>query len=136
MPRQGDTPNGFNEWLIVRSVSWAQENGFAKVSLNFAPFAALLGLKEDLSATERVGRSALRSLKAPLKLQLDNLFMFNEQFHPSWQPRYVVFESWTDLPRVGLAGLSAEGYLPFGEKDGANGKPATHTSRTGLWPGR
>jgi lysyl-tRNA synthetase class 2 len=124
MPRGGATPNGFNEWLIVQSVFWAKENGFAKVSLNFAPFAALLGLKEDLSPAERFERNALRSLKAPLKLQLDNLFMFNEQFHPHWQPRFVVFEGWTDLPRVGLAGLSAEGYLPFGAKNGANGTPA------------
>jgi lysylphosphatidylglycerol synthetase-like protein (DUF2156 family) len=124
MPRIGHPPNGFNEWLIVQSVFWAKEQGFARVSLNFAPFAAVLGLKDDLSTAERLERGALRSLKAPLKLQLDNLFMFNDQFHPYWQPRFVVFEGWTDLPRVGIAGLSAEGYLPFGEKSGANGKAA------------
>ena len=50
--------------------------------------------------------------------------MFNEQFHPSWQPRFVVFEGWTDPPRVGLAGLSAEGYLPFGERNGAKATAA------------
>src|SRR5205807_1485948 len=58
MPRRDGTPNGFNEWLIVQSVLWARDNGFERVSLNFAPFAALLGLKEDLTTTERMGRTA------------------------------------------------------------------------------
>jgi lysylphosphatidylglycerol synthetase-like protein (DUF2156 family) len=40
------------------------------------------------------------------------LLVFNRKFFPSWQMRYVVFERLTDLPRVGLAGLAAEGYLP------------------------
>ena len=93
----------------------------------------MLGLKEDLTTTERMGRTALRSLKGPLKLQLDNLFIFNEQFHPNWQPRFVVFEGWADLPRVGLAGLSAEGYLPFGAKNGAKNTAAA--DKTSLLPG-
>jgi len=46
--------------------------------------------------------------------QLDNLQLFTGQFHPSWVNRYVLYERWSDLPRVGIAALSAEGYLPFG----------------------
>jgi len=45
--------------------------------------------------------------------QLDNLLAFNRKFFPSWQKRYVVLESLADLPRVGFAGLAAEGYLPL-----------------------
>jgi lysylphosphatidylglycerol synthetase-like protein (DUF2156 family) len=45
--------------------------------------------------------------------QLDNLLAFNRKFFPCWQRRYVVYESLADLPRVGLAGLAAEGYLPL-----------------------
>jgi len=45
--------------------------------------------------------------------QLDNLLHFNEKFFPEWQPRYVVYERALDLPRVGVAALAAESYLPF-----------------------
>ena len=42
MPRLRTTPNGFNEWLICGAIEWAREAGYERVSLNFAPFAALL----------------------------------------------------------------------------------------------
>ena len=42
MPRRRTTPNGFNEWLVCESVEWARANGFRRISLNFAPFAAVL----------------------------------------------------------------------------------------------
>ena len=111
MPRLRDTPNGFNEWLICDAIAWARENGFAFVSLNFAPFAALLAPEADLSGLERVQRRALLSLKG--HFQLDNLLAFNRKFAPRWDPRFVVFERRLDLPRVGVAALAAEAYLPF-----------------------
>ena len=47
MPRHRDTPNGFNEWLICAAIDWARAHGFQRVSLNFAPFAALLAPEAD-----------------------------------------------------------------------------------------
>ena len=50
MPRLREaTPNGFNEWLICETVAWAREHGYALVSLNFSPFAALLAPEAELS---------------------------------------------------------------------------------------
>jgi lysyl-tRNA synthetase, class II len=119
MPRRPDTPNGFNEWLICESIGWAREHGFRTISLNFAPFATLLDPDIALSGRRRLQREALLALKSRLDLQLDNLLRFTGQFHPTWQRRYVVFERRADLPRVGLAALSAEGFLPFGERRAA-----------------
>jgi lysyl-tRNA synthetase class 2 len=113
MPRSAGVPNGFNEWLICMAVAWAGSVGFERLSLNFAPFAAVLDGRSELSRTRRLQRSALLALKSPLHFQLDNLLMFNGQFRPQWQSRYVVYERWRDLPRVGFAGLAAEGYLPL-----------------------
>jgi lysyl-tRNA synthetase class 2 len=45
--------------------------------------------------------------------QLDNLLLFNRKFLPRWQRRFVVYERRLDLPRVGIAALAAEAYLPF-----------------------
>ena len=42
MPRLRSTPNGFNEWLVCETVAWARDHGYSRISLNFAPFAALL----------------------------------------------------------------------------------------------
>ena len=117
MPRVAGTPNGFNEWLVCRSAVGAQEHGFHRLSLNFAPFAALLAPGAELTAAQRVQRRALLALKG--HFQLDNLLRFNDKFSPSWQARYVVYERRSDLPRVGIAALAAESYLPFGGRSRA-----------------
>jgi lysyl-tRNA synthetase class 2 len=111
MPRLRSTPNGFNEWLICEAVAWARTAGFERMSLNFSPFAALLAPEADLSGTQRLQRRALLGLKG--HFQLDNLLLFNRKFFPSWQRRFVVYERRLDLPRVGIAALAAEAYLPF-----------------------
>jgi lysyl-tRNA synthetase class 2 len=93
-------------------VEWARARGFERVSLNFAPFAALLAPEADLNALQKVERRALLSLKG--HFQLDNLLLFNRKFFPCWERRFVVYERRRDLPRVGIAALAAEAYLPFG----------------------
>jgi lysyl-tRNA synthetase, class II len=115
MPRREDAPNGFSAWLIVNAVAWAKDNGFDHVSLNFAPFAALMSSETALSSAQRLERGALLTLKRALALQLDNLVRFDKQFCPRWQARYVVVERRTDLPRVVLTAMAAEGYLPHAE---------------------
>ncbi|HEX7084130.1 MAG TPA: phosphatidylglycerol lysyltransferase domain-containing protein [Gaiellaceae bacterium] len=112
MPRLASTPNGFNEWLIVETVAWARDHGYARVSLNFAPFAALLAPEAVLTPSQELQRRALLALKG--HFQLDNLLLFNRKFFPQWERRFVVFEHRRDLPRVGIAALAAEAYLPFG----------------------
>jgi lysyl-tRNA synthetase, class II len=111
MPRHRDTPNGFNEWLICAAIDWARANEFERVSLNFAPFAALLAPEADLTTMQEMQRRALLTLKG--HFQLDNLLAFNRKFFPRWEPRFVVYERRRDLPRVGIAALAAEAYLPF-----------------------
>lgn len=111
MPRLPAAPNGFTEWLICEAIGWARENGFARVSLNFAPFAALLSPEAELRRIERLQAATLRRLKG--HFQLDNLLLFNRKFFPSWQPRFLVYERRRDLVRVGVAALAAEAYLPF-----------------------
>ena len=115
MPRLRTTPNGFNEWLVCETVEWARTDGIERISLNFAPFAALLAPEAELSRLQRVERRALLTLKG--RFQLDNLLTFNRKFLPSWERRFVVYERLRDLPRVGIAALAAEAYLPFSGRD-------------------
>jgi lysylphosphatidylglycerol synthetase-like protein (DUF2156 family) len=112
MPRlRSTTPNGFNEWLICETVAWACEHGYERVSLNFSPFAALLAPEAQLSGAQQLQRRALMRLKG--HFQLDNLLAFNRKFFPCWEHRFLVYERRLDLPRVSLAALAAEAYLPF-----------------------
>jgi lysyl-tRNA synthetase class 2 len=120
MPRLHSAPNGFNSWLIVNTVRWAAANGFEHLSLNFSPFARLLGGDPDLSVAARLEREALLALKGALSLQLDNLFNFNRQFAPRTVPRFVVYERRTELPLVATAAMIAEGYLPFPASEGVS----------------
>ena len=53
----------------------------------------------------------MRALKG--HFQLDNLLLFNRKFFPRWEPRFLAYERRRDLPRVGVAALSAEAYLPL-----------------------
>jgi len=111
MPRLHETPNGFNEWLICEAIAWARASGYERVSLNFAPFAALLAPEAELTGLQELQRRALQTLKG--HFQLDNLLAFNRKFFPQWERRFVVYERRRDLPRVGIAALAAEAYLPF-----------------------
>jgi lysyl-tRNA synthetase class 2 len=115
MPRLRDTPNGFNEWLVCVAIEWARANRYPRVSLNFAPFAALLAPEAELKALQKAQRRALLGLKG--HFQLDNLLHFNRKFFPSWERRFVVYQRLVDLPRVGIAALAAEAYLPFSGRD-------------------
>ncbi len=77
------------------------------------PFAGLLGPQAELQSAQRLQRRVLLRLKGVMALQLDNLLRFNGQFSPAWIPRYVILQAWADLPRVAVAAMAAEGYLPY-----------------------
>jgi lysyl-tRNA synthetase class 2 len=43
--------------------------------------------------------------------QIESLYKFNAKFSPVWQPRFFVFPSTKDAPRIALAALEAEAFL-------------------------
>jgi lysyl-tRNA synthetase class 2 len=109
MRRAKGTPNGLMEYLIVESIEWAGENGGGELSLNFAVFGDVLRCGEGSRASKRAFRRVL--LRLDRLFQLERLNGFNRKFQPEWRPRYLCFESWGELPVVGLACLRAESLL-------------------------
>jgi len=81
----------------------------ARVTQLFAIRGAA-GAGRRAHSRQRVQAATLRALKG--HFQLDNLLLFNRKFFPGWEPRFVAYERRRDLPRVGVAALSAEAYLP------------------------
>ncbi len=112
MRRARGTDNGLNELLITRAVQAAPGLGVRRVSLNFAVFRGALEQGGRLGAGP-----VLRSWRGLLLLasrvwQIDSLYRFNDKFGPTWHPRYVCYRRPAELPRVALAALRAEAFLP------------------------
>jgi lysyl-tRNA synthetase class 2 len=112
MCRLPDAPNGVNERMIVEAMQWGSARGVRQASLNFAAFRPLFDA-EQRRPVEALGYRTVHLLDRWIKLE--SLYQFNAKFRPSWVPRSVVLRSWSDLPFVLPAALTAEfgGSLDF-----------------------
>jgi lysyl-tRNA synthetase class 2 len=122
MRRARDCPNGVNEQLVVAALAAGPVLGVRRISLNFAVFRSALDRGARLGAGP-----ILRGWRATLLLasrfwQIESLYRFNDKFGPHWEPRYLCFRRSTDLPRVMVAALQAEAFLPsFGRSAAERG---------------
>jgi lysyl-tRNA synthetase class 2 len=95
------------------------------VSLNFAVLRSVFARAEELGAGP-VLRVWHRLLKAASRLwQIESLYRANAKYQPDWKPRYLCFPTARDLPRIAVAVLSAEAFLPTGRR--AEARPAAVT---------
>jgi lysyl-tRNA synthetase, class II len=111
MRRDPTADNGLVELLVSSLAEHAPRLAVRRVSLNFAMFREAFTRGEELGAgpMARLGRQAL--LLASRNWQLESLYRSNAKYLPEWQPRFICFEYSSDLPRVGVAAGSAEGFL-------------------------
>jgi len=116
MRRAPGSAGGVNELLIVEAVAWAKARGIEAVSLNFSAFRTLLESGAELETLQSIAAWTIRRFEGKFGVQLDTLRRFNAKFLPRWVPRYVVYRSPADIPAIGLAAYSAEGFLPFDAK--------------------
>ena len=111
MRRDRSSQPGLNDFLIVEAIKAAPSLGVKRLSLNFAVFRAALERGEKIGAGPvlRAWRSLL--VFASRWFQIESLYKFNAKFCPEWQPRFFVFPSTRDAPRIALAALEAEAFL-------------------------
>jgi lysyl-tRNA synthetase, class II len=111
MRRDRDAQPGLNDFLIVEAIKAAPGLGVKRISLNFAVFRAALERGEKIGAGPvlRAWRSILLFLSK--WFQIESLYKFNAKFNPVWQPRFFVFPTAKDAPRIALAALEAEAFL-------------------------
>ena len=43
--------------------------------------------------------------------QIESLYRANAKYRPIWEPRYLLFEKSSEIPRIGLASARAEGFI-------------------------
>ena len=111
MRRDKAAQPGLNDFLIVETIKAAPGLGVKRISLNFAVFRAALERGERIGAGPvlRAWRSVLIFMSK--WFQIESLYKFNAKFCPVWQPRFFVFPSTKDAPRIALAALEAEAFL-------------------------
>ena len=111
MRRDPTADNGLVELMVASLAERAAVFGVGRVSLNFAMFREAFERGAELGAgpIARLWRQAL--LLASRNWQLESLYRSNAKYQPEWQPRFICFEYTSDLPRVGTAAGSAEGFL-------------------------
>src|SRR5271166_1587528 len=111
MRRDRGSQPGLNDFLIVEAIKAAPALGVKRISLNFAVFRAALERGERIGAGPvlRAWRSILLFLSK--WFQIESLYKFNAKFSPVWQPRFFVFPTAKDAPRIALAALEAEAFL-------------------------
>lgn len=133
MRRDRAADPGMNELLIVASLQAAPRLSVERVSLNFAMFRSALARGEKLGAGP-----VLRGWRALLIFlsrwfQIESLYKFNAKFGPRWEPRFVVFRTARELPRISLAAMQAEGFVnvalprPFTRRFPPRPRPCAHT---------
>jgi lysyl-tRNA synthetase, class II len=111
MRRDKAAQPGLNDFLIAETIKAAPCLGVKRISLNFAVFRAALERGERIGAGPvlRAWRSVLIFLSK--WFQIESLYKFNAKFCPVWQPRFFVFPSTRDAPRIAVAALEAEAFL-------------------------
>jgi lysyl-tRNA synthetase, class II len=115
MRRDRQSQPGLNDFLIVETIKVASELSVRRISLNFAVF------RSALERGERIGAGpVLRAWRAILVFlskwfQIESLYKFNAKFRPIWEPRFFVFPSTRDTPRIAVAALEAEAFLVWPE---------------------
>lgn len=128
MRRARDCPNGVNEQMVVAAIAACPGLGVRHVSLNFAVFRSALDRGARLGAGP-----ILRAWRATLLLasrfwQIESLYRFNDKFDPRWEPRYLCFRRTGDLPRVMVAALQAEAFLPSFGRSAGRRSPDSHSA--------
>ena len=111
MRRARDTENGLMEFMVIELLQRAEEVELERVSLNFAMFRSVFerGSKLGAGPVLRLWRSVLGFFSR--WWQIESLYRANAKYRPIWEPRYLLFEKSSEIPRIGIASARAEGFI-------------------------
>lgn len=87
----GGHPNGLLDFALCQTIEELQRRGGRGLSLNFAVLRSALSADGQITLAQRAERWVL--LKLSGYLQIESLWKFNDKYQPTWQPRYLVYDS-------------------------------------------
>jgi phosphatidylglycerol lysyltransferase len=93
----GQVEHGTMEFLFVKMLQWAKEEGYDTFSLGLSAIVGV-GEKPDDPRVEQ----ALHSIAETVShfYHFKGLHNFKNKFHPRWEPRYLVYPGAASLPLV------------------------------------
>ncbi len=109
MRRDPDAPNGMTEFLLTRTIMRMDQDGYQRLSMNFAAWGRLFYEDIHYTVPQRVAKQVLEVMN-PF-YQIKSLKAFNQRFYPVWVPRVIVYDDVRALPRVGLLYGGVEGFM-------------------------
>lgn len=92
-----NVPNGTMDFLFVRMLQWAKQQGYDRFSLGLSAIVGVGEKPEDPRVEQ-----ALHTLAEYVSrfYNFKGLHAFKEKFHPHWEPRYLVYPGVGSLPLV------------------------------------
>ena len=100
MRRRTEAPNGIMDYLFVKLFLYAREHGYERFNLGMAPMAGFQE-REEATAEERAIHSFFQQLNFLFSFR--GLRQYKAKFATSWEPRYLIYRSALELPRLALA---------------------------------
>jgi phosphatidylglycerol lysyltransferase len=100
MRRRSDAPNGVMDYLFIKLFEYARRKGYDRVSLGMAPMTGFLE-HEEATLEERFINGLFQKLNFIFSFR--GLRRYKAKFATSWEPRYLIYRSNTELPRIALA---------------------------------
>jgi len=89
--------NGTMEYMFSKMLQWGKENGYDSFSLGLSAIVGVGEKPDDPRAEQTLHAIAEFGSRF---FNFRGLHGFKDKFHPSWEPRYLVYPDSTDLPLV------------------------------------
>lgn len=93
------SPNGTMDYLFIRLIEWAKEQGYAHFNLGNAPLSSV-GQNEGALKEEKLARLVFQ--KGSHWYGFSGLRRYKEKFSPEWEPRYLAYPASLPLPILTL----------------------------------
>lgn len=104
MRRRNLVEHGSMDFLFIKMLQWAREEGAQSFSLGLSALSGLAEASENL-ATERALNYIYENVNRFYNFK--GLHAFKEKFSPGWQARYLVHPGLASLPAIGTALMRA-----------------------------
>lgn len=92
-----DSPSNIMEFLFIKIIFWAKENGYKNFSLGMAPLSGISD-REFAPTWNKIG--ALLYKHGGNFYNFEGLRFFKNKFKPKWAPKYIAFSGVFSLPYI------------------------------------
>ena len=99
MRRRTDAPNGVMDYLFIKLFLYLKDKGFQRFNIGMAPMS---GFQEDEEAS--IEEKAIHYFFQHLNFLFSyrGLRQYKAKFASFWEPRYTIYKSVLDLPKIAL----------------------------------